>query len=501
MVQKEVHRLSVLHHLDVGKRKDIRRSCPAQPLRMVVQGDNRKSFFPCSGNGNGQSWNNRGSNGNYWSSSFNSATNGRNLNFNSGGVNPQNNNNRFNGFAVRPVQHSILSILLNILSSNRHAADEKEVATRPLRSLLRCEETQGKTELCAPMGEESERKHGVTVRRLVSETLSTPAVKVFHCGLPEEAGDICSHVQGQDSASSVLQLYARTLRTHLHTGLLQLHQGQGNTLRHWTGDGLLQEGESQLATQVLCYAPGYSRILHAHCKETSVGDSYRQLAQDGYAQMAGREDVERRAGHGLSDMAYGSDRDAGPSRELYHRRRQGELGRTGPSEEHAALGGWAWTAYWQPYVAAILERISKPLRPVHETRTEMQVLREVCGRCHHRVARQGVASFTCSKDTGISESGAWAGAAYGKAAHQRSASWHRIPWQLYKTLQDICFTQDPGKDGEEDSPAGLYEAMEGATQCQLLPWNLSAYGLLPYQTQDFHERGISENRYFQCRYD
>ena len=64
-------------------------------------------FFPCSGNGNGSSWNNRGSNGNYWSRSLNSAANGRNLNFNSGGVNPQNNNNRFNGFAVRPVQQSL----------------------------------------------------------------------------------------------------------------------------------------------------------------------------------------------------------------------------------------------------------------------------------------------------------------------------------------------------------------------------------------------------------
>lgn len=64
-------------------------------------------FLPCSGNGNGSSWNNRGSNGNYWSRSLNSATNGRNLNFNSGGVNPQNNNNRFNGFPVRPVQQSL----------------------------------------------------------------------------------------------------------------------------------------------------------------------------------------------------------------------------------------------------------------------------------------------------------------------------------------------------------------------------------------------------------
>ena len=59
-----------------------------------------------AGNYNGSSHNNEGSNGNYWSSSFNSADNAYNLNFNSEGVNPQNNNNRFNGFSVRAVQPS-----------------------------------------------------------------------------------------------------------------------------------------------------------------------------------------------------------------------------------------------------------------------------------------------------------------------------------------------------------------------------------------------------------
>ena len=63
-------------------------------------------FFPASGNRNGTSLNNRGTNGNYWSSSLNSQTNGYNLNFNESGVNPANNNNRFNGFSVRAVQHS-----------------------------------------------------------------------------------------------------------------------------------------------------------------------------------------------------------------------------------------------------------------------------------------------------------------------------------------------------------------------------------------------------------
>ena len=63
-------------------------------------------FFPASGNRDGSSLNNRGSNGNYWSASFNNATNAYNLNFNNGNVNPANTNNRRNGLTVRAVQHS-----------------------------------------------------------------------------------------------------------------------------------------------------------------------------------------------------------------------------------------------------------------------------------------------------------------------------------------------------------------------------------------------------------
>ena len=61
-------------------------------------------FFPCSGYGNSTSWYGRGTSGNYWSGSLHSQTYGRNLHFYSGGVSPQNNNSRFNGFAVRAVQ-------------------------------------------------------------------------------------------------------------------------------------------------------------------------------------------------------------------------------------------------------------------------------------------------------------------------------------------------------------------------------------------------------------
>lgn len=61
-------------------------------------------FFSCSGDGNGRSWYGRGSNGFYWSSTWDSARIARLLLFSSGGVNPQSNNYRYFGFALRPVQ-------------------------------------------------------------------------------------------------------------------------------------------------------------------------------------------------------------------------------------------------------------------------------------------------------------------------------------------------------------------------------------------------------------
>lgn len=81
-----------------------------------VTTDANTQDFACSGNGAGRSWNNRGANGYFWSSTWNSARNARNLNFNSSGVNPQNANNRYNGFPVRPVQQ------LSIQPNNDNAA-------------------------------------------------------------------------------------------------------------------------------------------------------------------------------------------------------------------------------------------------------------------------------------------------------------------------------------------------------------------------------------------
>ena len=72
--------------------------------------DQRLLQVPAAGYRNNDSGqlNNVGSNGYYWSSSPNSSSsnNAGNLNFNSGNVNPLNNNNRANGFSVRCVQAS-----------------------------------------------------------------------------------------------------------------------------------------------------------------------------------------------------------------------------------------------------------------------------------------------------------------------------------------------------------------------------------------------------------
>jgi hypothetical protein len=61
-------------------------------------------FFPASGGYNGATLDSRGSNGYYWSSSYNSATNAFNLLFNSSNVNPADSSNRRRGFTARAVQ-------------------------------------------------------------------------------------------------------------------------------------------------------------------------------------------------------------------------------------------------------------------------------------------------------------------------------------------------------------------------------------------------------------
>ena len=61
-------------------------------------------FFPASGYYNGTSLRSRGTYGDYWSSSFLSATNAYYLRFDSSSVSPQSNNGRRYGFTVRPVQ-------------------------------------------------------------------------------------------------------------------------------------------------------------------------------------------------------------------------------------------------------------------------------------------------------------------------------------------------------------------------------------------------------------
>jgi hypothetical protein len=72
-------------------------------IRLMSLINGKTIFFPCSGNGNGTSWNGRGTGGYYWSSSLNSATQCRNLYLGSGAVNPQNSGNRYLGLACRPV--------------------------------------------------------------------------------------------------------------------------------------------------------------------------------------------------------------------------------------------------------------------------------------------------------------------------------------------------------------------------------------------------------------
>ena len=89
----------------------IKNSIVVRSLRELSHGGFRRQWpfsrIPLRGYGcniTRGSLNNVTTNGYYWASGPNSnTTNGCNLNFNQGNVNPQNNNYRANGFSVRPV--------------------------------------------------------------------------------------------------------------------------------------------------------------------------------------------------------------------------------------------------------------------------------------------------------------------------------------------------------------------------------------------------------------
>ena len=76
-------------------------------MRFTSKINGNSIFFACSGVGNGTTWGNRGSGGYYWSASFYSARYAYSLYFYSGGVDPQDCNYRYNGFAVRAVQNIV----------------------------------------------------------------------------------------------------------------------------------------------------------------------------------------------------------------------------------------------------------------------------------------------------------------------------------------------------------------------------------------------------------
>jgi hypothetical protein len=73
------------------------------PSFIVIGGNRLNGFFPAAGNYNGTSLDYGGSGGFYWSSSWVSATDARNLNFGSSGFNPQNSKYRRFGFSLRGV--------------------------------------------------------------------------------------------------------------------------------------------------------------------------------------------------------------------------------------------------------------------------------------------------------------------------------------------------------------------------------------------------------------
>ena len=489
MVQNDIHRL---HVFLFGEGKTKEAGWFLASLLAFVKGCGRKLFFACSGNGNGTTWNNRGGNGNYWSASFNSARNARNLNFNSGGVNPQNNNNRYNGFAVRSVQHTILTILFLMI----YGADTSAAITRSVSGILRCETSQVETLLRQGLGEESETEHGRLVRRSVLQTLQASSVEVLHHRLSQEERNLRCHVSGQNRTSSVLQLYSFALREDIHSGHVQLHQESWHTLWHTPYRIVLSERVEKLATSLLRDALRHQGLLYAHRAPETLGDCRWHSKENGFG-----KDLGRYSGLGLHGMADGSNRATRPERELHHLWRSFRLGRTRPCQEYASLDGRAWFANRQPDESAVLECLSERVRPVHEARLEMPLLWSLRGRCSRSLSRQRVAIVACAEDKAIPESGVRIGAAHGQAGDNGSASRSGVLGCLHQALQDVYLESCLAENGKEDFGVRLLEALESASLREQLSWHLPAHSLVQAIEKAVDDKGDPENRHIRQRHD
>ena len=104
----------------VAKQKCLRQGSFPVPRRIPSAA--AYGGLPAAGNRNGSNFNNAGDNGNYWSSTPNDSENANYLNFNSNNVNPQNNNNRYNGYSVRLAQTPSQDALLAELFLSYYAA-------------------------------------------------------------------------------------------------------------------------------------------------------------------------------------------------------------------------------------------------------------------------------------------------------------------------------------------------------------------------------------------
>ena len=502
MVQEVLQRSYVLPLRKVaGKIKDTGWFCVLQSLLVVVQGYDRILFFACSGNGNGTSWNNRGSNGNYWSSSFNSARNARNLNFNSGGVNTQNNNNRYNGFAVRAVQLSLLTFFL--LFSTNYGANISAATTRSISGFLRCEKAQEQQMLCEVLGIESEREYGRPVQRFVQSDVQTPSIEMLHSRLPQEARNLCGNVQGPNRTPFVFQLYSWSLREDVYTRHIQLYQRKRYTLWNQSYNGFLPQGESELAGEMLRHALGYSRLLHAHCKEEALRDCHFVIEENGYAQnqQGFQGNLGSGVGYGLCDLAHGNHRHAQSQGELRHCWRQVELGWLRPCQVDATLRRWSWSADRQSDKPVILQCVPECFRPVYETRVEMQVLWEICGRCSRCLFGQRASSELSTENQGVPEIGTWIGTAHGETGGQRGTSRSRVLGFVHQALQNVYLQSLSGAHEEEDFGNGLFQAFEGSAFREQLLGYLPTYCLIPSEQEVAAKKGDNALRYIHARYD
>ena len=321
--------------------------------------------------------------------------------------------------------------------------------------------------------------------------------KCFIVDRPKKREVFAAQFSRQNRTSSVLQLYAQTLRGDIYQGFIFLYQRTRYARRRYTFGRPYPQGKQELDKKMLCTEIGYTRLFYAHRPQKAVTDMPAESRKNVYSQNAKgfmsrkRRDMGTSDRHGLCTLVNGNYCDARPKNIVRTGDAAVGMGRSRLRQVPVLHQGRLRTAYWKSYLTIILQRISQRARSVYEASTALSSLWSVCRRFLCRELRQKMVTLVGAAYTPISTKRTASRPAHGKDTCLRGASRSRVSRSLYQTISHISIIGYAAPHSKKYQRDGFWQPTTGLAFRQLLSWNPFPYSIVQSVSQVVLPKGVS----------